>query len=137
MELLAFAEATREEVEAVIKKLVDCISRGDDHFILLEQRQKNKDTLLRLGFTARDVRTVAEDLSYEDYYRGPNTNNSGNVPVKMKNSEMWEFGKLITGNEVLEVYIKFSFVEDDNGPFTCCVSFHEPEQTISYPLKSF
>lgn len=135
--LAAFNGATQAQVENILKKIVDCIHRGSDHFILLEQREKNKTTLLELGFRPVDVRRIVEEeLTYEDYYRGPNPNGSAHVPPRLQNSEMWEFGKVVTGNKTMEAYIKFSFIEDNDGPFTCCVSFHEPESTITYPLKS-
>lgn len=135
--LAAFNGATQAQVENILKKVVDCIHRGNDHFILLAQRDKNEATLLELGFRAADVRRIVEEeLNYEDYYRGPNPNGSSNVPPRLQNSDMWEFGKVVTGNETLEVYIKFSFIEDNDGPFTCCVSFHKPDHTITYPLKA-
>lgn len=134
--LTAFNGATQAQVEKILKKIIDCIHRGNDHFILLTQRNKNVATLLKLGFRATDVRRIVEEeLTYEDYYRGPNPNRSVNVSSRLKNSDIWEFGKLITGNEEMEVYMKFSFIENNDGPFTCCVSFHEPDRTITYPLK--
>lgn len=137
--LAAFNGATQAQVEDILKKIVDCIYRGNDHFILLAQRDKNATTLLELGFRAADVRRIVEEeLTYEDYYRGPNSNESNNVPPRLQNSDMWEFGKVVTGNKTMEVYIKFSFIEDNDGPFTCCVSFHKPDpgRTITYPLKA-
>lgn len=135
--LAAFNGATQAQVEDILKKIVDCIHRGSDHFIIREQRDKNAATLLELGFIATDVRRIVEEeLTYEDYYRGPNPNGSSNVPKRLQNSDMWEFGKVITGNKTMEVYIKFSFIEDIDGPLTCCVSFHEPDHTITYPLKA-
>ena len=137
--LAAFNGATQAQVEDILKKIVDCIHRGNDHFILLAQRDKNATTLLELGFRAADVRRIVEEeLTYEDYYRGPNPNGSSNVPPRLQNSDMWEFGKVVTGNETMEVYIKFSFIEDNDGPFTWCVSFHKPDpgRTITYPLKA-
>jgi hypothetical protein len=135
--LAAFNGAKQAQVEDILKKIVDCIHRGNDHFILLAQRDKNEATLLELGFRAADVRRIVEEeLTYEDYYRGPNPNGSSNVPPRLRNSDMWEFGKVVTGNEMIEVYIKFSFIEDHDGPFTCCVSFHKPDLAITYPLKA-
>lgn len=135
--MAAFNGATQDQVEDILKKIVDCINRGRDHFIVLAQRVENQPTLVELGFRAADVRQIIkEELTYEDYYRGPNPNGSSHVPPRFLNSEMWEFGKVVTGNTTMEVYIKFSFIEDNDGPFTCCVSFHEPARTITYPLKT-
>ncbi|MDM5430783.1 hypothetical protein [Bacillus mycoides] len=135
--LAAFNGATQAQVEDILKNIVDCINRGNDHFIVLAQRAENQPTLLELGFIAADVRRIIkEELTYEDYYRGPNPNDSRYAPPRLLNSDMWEFGKVVTGNTTMEVYIKFSFIEDNDGPFTCCVSFHEPARPITYPLKS-
>ncbi|WP_260857167.1 type II toxin-antitoxin system MqsR family toxin [Bacillus thuringiensis] len=134
--LAAFNGATQAQVEDILKKIVDCINRENDHFTLLAQRDKNEATLLELGFRPADVRRIVEEeLTYEDYYRGPNPNGSSNVPPRLRSSDMWEFGKIVTGNKTMEVYIKFSFIEDSDCPFACCVSFHEPDRTITCPLK--
>ncbi|MGE7219240.1 hypothetical protein ACQKJC_22415 [Priestia koreensis] len=134
--LVAFNEATRAHVEEILKKIIDCIHRGNDHFIVLTQRSNNTETMLDLGFTAQDVRRVVEEeLTYEDYYRGPNPNSSSNAPLRLQSSDVWEFGKDVSGNVTIEVYIKFSFIEDNDGPFTCCVSFHKADHPITYPLK--
>lgn len=39
------------------------------------------------------------------------------------------------GNVEMEVYIKFSFVEGDENPYTCCVFFHKPNYPIVYLFK--
>lgn len=134
--LTVFNGATKAQVEDILIKFVDCIHRGDNHFILLEQRPENKATLLELGFRASDVRRIVdEELTYEDYYKGPNPNDSSKVHPRFLKSEVWEFGKVVTGNAMMEVYIKFSFIEENQGAYTCCVSFHKPNYTITYPLK--
>lgn len=126
---------SKEEVEEALKKIHSCILRGSDHFIFLDDRPDNKQTLVELGYLARDVRHVVLELEVEDYYEGPQENKSQNVPDEFLDSEMWMFGKTVEGLVTKELYIKFSFIDTPEGPVTCCVSFHEAKHQIEYPFK--
>lgn len=89
------------------------------------ERDKSRDTIARLGITIPQAKQEILGLTYEDYYRGP-------VPDtdSKKGGEYWEFGKLISGQEI---FIKLKTVSEYG--VAICFSFHIPERQIEYPFK--
>jgi len=90
---------------------------------ILWSRNKNKETITKLGFTRLDVIDEILKLTHIDYIDGPKTDIDNNFPGKI-----WEFGKIINCEEI---YIKLKINNDE--PF--CFSFHFPEKKMVYPFK--
>jgi len=91
--------------------------------IVLRSRAKNLQTFAELDLSDFTVRKQLEELTVENYYRGP-TENRDDGP------DLWEFGKIVKNREV---YIKIHMGKV-NKP-VICISFHFPESTINYPLR--
>ncbi|MFB9759169.1 hypothetical protein [Ectobacillus funiculus] len=127
--------ASKEQVANILDTIRSCISRGSDHFIFLSNRPDNRQTLHDLGFKLRDVKQVILQLEVEDYFGGPEPNRSPYAPEMFVDSDMWMFGKIVEGLSTCEIYMKFSFTKTDEGPVTCCVSFHKAKEKIKYPFK--
>jgi hypothetical protein len=90
--------------------------------LLLIQRQKNIETITKLGLTLLDIRKEILKLDYKDYISGPKEDRD--FP-----GEVWEFGKLI---EYEDVYIKLKLKTGDKP---VCLSFHRFEREAKYPFK--
>ena len=86
--------------------------------------EKNKQTLIELGFTPLDVKTELLRLVYKDYMSGP----EADYDPKMK-GDIWKFGKNINKENI---YIKIK-LSPDNKPI--CLSFHYPERELKYFFK--
>jgi hypothetical protein len=87
-------------------------------------RRKNLETLAVLGITRQHAESLVLALAPEAYVRGPDTDH--NYPDR----EVWVFGLRVSGREV---YVKLRVILD---PAVCvCVSFHEPEHRLHYPLS--
>jgi len=96
---------------------------AQNKFIFAE-RDKNRDTIARLGITIPQAKDEILGLTYEDYYRGP-------IPDKdCKGEEFWEFGKIISGKQV---FIKLK-AKSKHG-VAICFSFHTPEKQLSINIK--
>lgn len=93
--------------------------------IYLDERSKNAETLGKLDVTPNERDQIIYNLSVQDYYRGPRPEH-----FHGGDSEMWEFGKNINGEEV---YIKISLGQQSRP--VICISFHIAERPISYPFK--
>jgi hypothetical protein len=88
-------------------------------------RAKNLETLASLGITRKHAESLVLGLRPEDYVRGPDPdhNNPG--------LEMWVFGLRVAGREA---YVKLQVISDP--PARCvCISFHESERPMHYPLR--
>ena len=90
--------------------------------LLLIRRQKNIETITKLGLTLLDIRKEILKLDYTDYISGPKEDRD--FP-----GEVWEFGKLI---ECEDVYIKLKL---KTGSKPVCISFHLFEREARYPFK--
>ncbi len=88
-------------------------------------RKESLDTIARLGITIPQATQEILGLTYEDYYRGPIPDTDSR-----KGGEYWEFGKLISGQEI---FIKLKTVSEYGAAI--CFSFHIPERQIEYPFK--
>ncbi len=88
-------------------------------------REESLDTIARLGITITQAKEEILGLTYEDYYGGPIPDTDSK-----KGGEYWEFGKLISGQEI---FIKLKTVSEYSAAI--CFSFHIPERQIEYPFK--
>lgn len=90
-------------------------------------RKKNKELLGKLSWTPeRMFQFLYEELSIDDYYRGP----TGEIDGKFQDGTVYEFLKEIIEEEVeYEIYIKMKIMYIDNYEEICIVlSFHEAER---------
>ena len=91
--------------------------------------KKNKNTMLELGFTDKQLIEVLEELTLKDYAEGPCNDRDYHGTI-------WIFGKCI---ENREIYIKLKVSEMDNQgnkiTTLICLSFHFSEKPLMYPYK--
>lgn len=92
--------------------------------IFMNNRAKNAKTLAILEIPITKQKQIIEELEVKDYSQGPieDTNFVG--------SPLWVFGKHLKGHEL---YIKISMGMPNRS--TLCISFHNSEFPINYPLK--
>jgi hypothetical protein len=91
--------------------------------VLPTTRDNFNETLKKLGCVPSQCIEVIKNLTYEDYFKGP-------VDDKINTGNYWEFGVMVDG---IEIYIKINFGLKDKR--VICISFHEAEFKINYPLK--
>lgn len=87
-------------------------------------REKNTQALLDLEILPSYRRTILKNLEIEDYCEGPLEE------TMLGSSEMWVFGKQISGQEV---YIKITMGLASHS--VICISFHIAEYALTYPFK--
>ncbi|MDF2606973.1 MAG: hypothetical protein K0S34_1168 [Bacillales bacterium] len=123
---------SRDTVERKLKLIQYIISNNSDNFVFRSDLPKNEATLIALGFRPNDAIEVIKGLVVEDYSKGPEKGKSNTRNVQ---EEIWFFGKRVEGFKTMEVYIKFSIYETNQNTTCYCISFHEAEFEINYPLK--
>ncbi|MGN6802123.1 MAG: hypothetical protein ACTHJN_09465 [Ginsengibacter sp.] len=114
-------DTTKEEVEAFLKDFKEKMAIFE--IVFYRSRGKNLMTFLELELSEISARKHLEELTHEDFYKGPSKD-------KDDGPELWEFGKIIKGREV---YIKITrgYL---NKP-VIFISFHFAERIITYPFK--
>ena len=88
-------------------------------------RETNRDALIELNLTKRIRKKEILSLSKEDYCSGPK-------PDKDMPGNIWEFGKIINGEEI---YIKLKIAEAGHVRIAKCISFHKAKFPLIFPLK--
>lgn len=86
-------------------------------------RKKNRDTLLKLEITAKDVQNYLKLLKVTNYCSGPEKDTEND-------KEFWVFGMDV---DTEEIYIKINIGQTNNN--VICISFHIAEYPLVYPLK--
>jgi len=95
-----------------------------ERFVFVNRR-KNLEALAALGITREHAKSLVLGLQPGDYVSGPDPdhNNPG--------LQLWVFGLHAAASEV---YVKLQVIPDP--PARCvCVSFHESERPMHYPLR--
>jgi hypothetical protein len=88
-------------------------------------RAKNLETLASLGITREHAESLVLGMQPGNYVSGPDRDRNN------PSLEMWVFGLRVASSEV---YVKLQVISDP--PVQCvCVSFHEPERPMHYPLR--
>lgn len=88
------------------------VSKGNFEFV---PRMKNKKFLMDNGLLVADAIDIILDISINDYYKGPESDNDGH------DGQIWVFKYDFEGKMI---YIKFNYNPPDK---TSCISFHEDE----------
>ncbi|MCK5131957.1 MAG: hypothetical protein KAR40_07385 [Candidatus Sabulitectum sp.] len=96
-----------------------------DNGILYAGRDKNWDTLVKLGITTAMRDEIVLGLSFRNYVSGPLKDKNG------RSGELWVFGVV---EDSKEIYIKLKVFIDKTGKKAFCLSFHQAEHPLSFPL---
>jgi len=112
----------KEEVDQFLRQMKEKIAVFD---VVFRYRDKNVAALAELDITPAARKACLLQLTAEDYYSGPNKDNyDTSLP------DYYEFGITIKKRTI---YIKISLGKL-NKPVDC-LSFHQAEFAITYPLK--
>jgi hypothetical protein len=115
-----------EQIETFLEKVRCCIQQKN---IRLVPRRKSLDTLNNLGISIQDAFAMVEEMTYENYYRGPSPERNPNFNP----GDIWEFGIEIETDDLNDVYVKLK--DEQTNYYIICLSFHEAEYPINYPYK--
>ncbi len=111
--------ATEKEIQDFLQELKAKMLALD---FIFENRDKNRETLLKLEISVAKIREIIINLEVENYFQGPKENDQyGNNP-------MWIFGADVKKEEI---YIKLTI----SAFSVICISFHIAEHSINYPFK--
>lgn len=117
------ANSTEAEVKSFLLAVKYAIQDGS--LLFRRGRQKNKESMVRLGLDLNDVASEVMSLSVNDYCDGP-------LKDCEFEGEIWEFRKEVAGKEV---YIKLKLGGDKRNQQVIVISFHIAEFQLSYRFK--
>lgn len=104
-----------------------------------EERQKNKDFLLKFNIKERDRISIIKELTTEDFCeeifeRVKDRTIFGNLYVFKKDKELQE--KQTNDKRLVSIYIKLQMFNMRDGKATFVVSFHEAEKQMKLFFKT-
>ncbi len=114
---------SKEEVEAFLEQFKIKVSIWG--IVFLDNREKNAQTLLNLNISRLERLDIINSIKIEDYSQGPI------IDALNDYGEMWVFGKDVKG---VEIYIKITIGKPNLK--SICISFHQAEHPMKYPLKN-
>lgn len=121
-----------QHINTILIKIKETVEKENGKNFIFKHRDKNKDTLTKLQWLPSHVKEEILTLTYRNYSRGPERNESSSGNSK---GAMWIFGKHIKN---IDVYIKIHVI-----PFKetqcVCVSFHEEEpdkEKLTFPYAT-
>lgn len=93
--------------------------------IRVDESAKNWDTLMQLGIT--------EKQRFEEILTVSSTDFCDISPERIEGEgRCYIFGKSVCDSAI---YIKLKLEDREGIPFARCVSFHEPEREMEFPLR--
>ena len=114
----------RQSVAEFLDSLREVLGAGGK--LIVVPREKNRESLLRLGLTFGNCRQELLTLTELNYCSGPDQDAD-----PAKKGDVWVFGKEIDG---CPVYIKVKVTKGWPGAVTC-ISFHEAEARLKFVYK--
>jgi hypothetical protein len=114
----------QETIAQFLRELKELISTGRNFYFI--ERPKNNFTLRKLGLTWSIFIKELLGLSVVDYCSGPDQDRD--IP-----GDVWMFGKEINGHEI---YIKLKIFYIGSEKNAKCISFHEADHPIKYPIRT-
>ena len=113
---------TSAEVEAFLREFHARMRVWD--VIFRDDREKNTITLVQLGITRAQRKTLLLELTATDYSEGP-------IRDRDKGPDLWVFGKALKGTDL---YIKVTLGFAQSGA-VICISFHAAQHPMKFPLR--
>ena len=108
-----------------LKELKLLVSRQG---LYLVPREVNMKALAKMGLTRANLKDEILSLSVADYCEGPSRDR--NQP-----GFLWVFGKQVMCHDVY-IKLKISDVKGSGKKTAKCISFHEADFPMSFPLKN-
>lgn len=111
---------SKEEVEEFLRQFKPKMKVWG---VLFLDREKNKETIARLGINYTKVEEIVQDIETIDFCETI-------IDTMGSFGEMWVFGKDYEGHEL---YVKISLGR--TGSKTICISFHIAEYPMKYAFR--
>ncbi len=127
---------SREQINAVLDKIKNCVVNNRYTISLNENRQENIDFINEYNIRSDKQKKILMQLCTEDFCHSLQNTKIGYeyevlyvfVPqVQLFNADGEE--------EIIDVYIKFNVIDMPSGSRTVVISFHKRNKSIDYPFR--
>ncbi|WP_186430450.1 type II toxin-antitoxin system MqsR family toxin [Clostridium sp. BSD9I1] len=115
-------QSTIPEVNNFLEEVKSLVKSGDYDFV-----PRPKNNLTSLGINLKIALDIILNLTYKNYFNGPEQDNNPNFI-----GFIWEFG---VDEEKYQIYIKLKIKDTSRGELLCIMGFHRADSPIEYSYK--
>ncbi len=127
---------TREQIDAILDKIKDCVVNNKYTIALNENRQENVDFINEYNIRSDKQKSILLQLRTEDF-----CHTLQNTKIGFEYEVLYVFVPQVQlfnadgEEETVDVYTKFNVIDMPNGSRTVVISFHELNKPIEYLFR--
>ena len=127
---------TREQIDAILDKIKDCVVNNKYTIALNENRQENVDFINEYNIRSDKQKSILLQLRTEDFcHTLQNTKIGFEYEVLYVFVPQVQLFNVDGEEEMVDVYTKFNIIDMQNGSRTVVISFHKPNKPIDYLFR--
>lgn len=127
---------TREQIDAILDKIKDCVVNNKYTIALNENRQENVDFINEYNIRSDKQKSILLQIRIEDF-----CHTLQNTKIGFEYEVLYVFVPQVQlfnadgGEETVDIYTKFNVIDMSKGSRTVVVSFHTPNKPIDYLFR--
>ena len=127
---------TREQIDAILNKIKDCVVNNRYTIALNENRQENVDFINEYNIRSNKQKSILLQLRTEDF-----CHTLQNTKIGFEYEVLYVFVPQVQlfnadgEEETVDVYTKFNVIDMSNGCRTVVISFHKLNKPIDYLFR--
>lgn len=127
---------TREQIDAILDKIKDCVVNNKYTIALNENRQENVDFINEYNIRSDKQKSILLQIRIEDF-----CHTLQNTKIGFEYEILYVFVPQVQlfnadgGEETVDIYTKFNVIDMSKGSRTVVVSFHTPNKPIDYLFR--
>ena len=127
---------TREQIDAILDKIKDCVANNKYTIALNENRQENVDFINEYNIRSDKQKSILLQLRTEDF-----CHTLQNTKIGFEHEVLYVFVPQVQlfnvdgEEETVDVYTKFNIIDTSNGSRTVVISFHKRNKPIDYLFR--
>ncbi len=127
---------TREQIDAILDKIKDCVANNKYTIELNKNRQENIDFINEYNIRSDKQKSILLQLRTEDF-----CHTLQNTKIGFEHEVLYVFVPQVQlfnvdgEEETVDVYTKFNIIDTSNGSRTVVISFHKRNKPIDYLFR--
>lgn len=126
----------REQIDAILDKIKDCVVNNKYTIALNENRQENIDFINEYNIRSDRQKSILLQLRTEDF-----CHKLQNTKIDFEHEVLYVFVPQVQlfnadeEEETVDIYTKFNVIDMSNGSRTVVISFHKPNKPFDYLFR--
>ncbi len=127
---------TREQIDAILDKIKDCVVNNKYTIALNENRKENIDFINEYNTRSDKQKSILLQIRTEDF-----CHTLQNTKIGFEYEVLYVFVPQVQlfnadgEEETVDIYTKFNVIDMANGSRTVVISFHKPNKSFDYLFR--